>query len=71
LPDLRDAADHVPPGTTEWMVHPGSEATPDGCMRHAELAALTNAALREALDRQHVRLTSFRELAKHRPPQPA
>jgi hypothetical protein len=63
LPDLIDAADHLEPGTTEWMVHPGAVATADGCLRDAELAALTSVDLRDALERRNVRLASFRDLA--------
>ena len=64
LANLIAMACHVRPGTTEWMVHPGATDTRDGCRRAEELAALTDPALKAALEGQGVRLVSFRTLAE-------
>jgi predicted glycoside hydrolase/deacetylase ChbG (UPF0249 family) len=64
--DLLDLAAHVADGVTEWMVHPGTADTVDGCRRAAEMAALVDPSLRDALTERGVRLASFRELAATR-----
>jgi predicted glycoside hydrolase/deacetylase ChbG (UPF0249 family) len=65
---LRSAINHLAPGTTELMVHPGhvdgALAAADGYtwQREAELAALLSGEFRERLRRDDIVLTGFRAL---------
>lgn len=60
--------DHLPPGATELMLHPGHDdavlAAQDSYRdeREREVAALTSGAVRARLERGDIRLVSFREL---------
>ena len=63
--DLLAALERLPPGLTELMTHPGhpdeelARLTVFAEGRDRELAALTSPAVRDALRRRRIRLTSF------------
>jgi predicted glycoside hydrolase/deacetylase ChbG (UPF0249 family) len=67
--DLIHVIENLPPGTTEFMCHPGhlgpalaSARTRLKASRPQELAALTDARVRDALIRCDVQLVTFRDL---------
>ena len=65
---LLDLLDHLQPGATELMLHPGYDDStlaaldPYRAPRERELAALTSGALRERLAVGDIRLVTFAEL---------